>query len=376
MMSREYRGLALFFTLGVSLVDWHRSGFLQREVKYYSRLAEQIGQVTFVTYGGEADKALADSLAGIRVLPNVRGLLPEVFMRQAVRQHRQALSGIGIAKSNQIKGAEAVLQAASLLGARPVIRGGYLLSRFNANRPISPRMQFGLWRREMALFHQAARVFLPTDDDARYARRWYALPAEKVVVLPNYVDTGLFAPRDDVACEPGLVTFVGRLAPQKNLPALLEAMSGIKDVRLRLIGDGPQRAELAELAARHHVRLEMTGVVPHSELPRLLAESDIFVLPSFYEGMPKALLEAMSAGVPVVATQVQGTSALIRHRETGWLCHDTSASCLRQAIESLLHDSRLRAQIGRAGRQFVMQRFSLDRVLSLELAVYREMGLA
>jgi glycosyltransferase involved in cell wall biosynthesis len=121
--------------------------------------------------------------------------------------------------------------------------------------------------------------------------------------------------------------------------------------------------------------MEITGTVEHTALPRLLAECEVFILPSLYEGLPKSMIEAMVAGVPVIATKVQGNVSLIRHRETGWLCEDTSPESLRRGLEALLHDSRLRAQIARIGREFAMKHFSLETVLAREVAVYGEMGL-
>jgi glycosyltransferase involved in cell wall biosynthesis len=375
-MNDRRRGLALFFTLGVSLADWQEAGYLQRELGYYRRLAEHVGPISLVTYGGEEDALLGRQLEGFRVLNNPERLPSEEFMRRAPELYRRELEGLAIHKSNQIKGAHAVIRAAGLTGACTIVRGGYLLSRFVSNRPISTRMRFGLWRRELALFHQAARVFLPTPEDAQYAQRWYALPAGKVVVVPNFVDTDLFRPREDLACEPGLVCFVGRLAPQKNLPALIEAMAGLKGTRLRLIGDGPQREELFKLAQVKDVPIEILGTVPQEDMPALLAECEAFVLPSLYEGLPKSLLEAMAAGVPVVATQVQGSASVIRHRETGWLCEDTTPEALRQGVHTLLRESRLRAKIGRAARRYMIENFSLEGVLAREVAVYKELGLA
>jgi glycosyltransferase involved in cell wall biosynthesis len=376
MTQNNRRGLALFFTLGVSLADWHRAGILQREVSYYQRLSERIGPVTFITYGGEEDLSLAGTLAGIRVLNNPDQLPSGIFVQRAPALYRSQLDGVALVKSNQIKGAQAAIRSAALTGARAVVRGGYLLSRFVSNRPISARARFGLWRRELVMFHQADRVFLPTYEDALYARRWYALPSDKVIVIPNFVDTDLFVPREDVTCEPGLVCFVGRLAPQKNLPALIEAMSGLKNVRLRLVGDGPDREKLLALAAERGVSVEMLGQIPHEDLPPLLAECEVFALPSLYEGLPKVLLEAMATGVPVIATKVQGSASVIRHRETGWLCEDTSPQALRRGLEKLLRDSDLRVRIGQAAREFVIDHFSIESVLAREVAVYEEMGLA
>jgi glycosyltransferase involved in cell wall biosynthesis len=122
------------------------------------------------------------------------------------------------------------------------------------------------------------------------------------------------------------------------------------------------------------VPLEMTGNVPHEALPRLLAECEVFVLPSLYEGLPKALLEAMATGIPVLTTKVQGSGPLIYHRATGWLCEDTSPESLRRGLEALLGDSRLRAQIGRSARRFVTEHFSMESVLAREVRAYQELG--
>jgi glycosyltransferase involved in cell wall biosynthesis len=376
-MKAQYReGMALFFTLGVSLTDWHTAGFLNREVAYYRRLAEAIGPLTFITYGGQEDLEVAASLDGIRVLSNPRRLPPDQFAHQAPSLYRKELAQVAILKSNQIKGAQAVIQTRSLVGGTAIVRGGYLLSRFLGNRSPTLRARFGLWRREMSLFHQADRVLLPTADDARAARRAYRLPRRKVAVIPNFVDTNLFRPRPDVSCVPGLVAFVGRIAPQKNLPALIEAMAGLDNTRLRIIGDGPDREQIERLAQACNVSVEMIGRVSHEQLPDLLAECEVFVLPSLYEGLPKSLIEAMAAGMPVVATRVQGNEAVIRHGETGWLCDDASPESLRAGLAGLLANAYLRAQMGSNAREYAVDHFSLDSVLAREIAIYREMGLA
>ncbi len=370
----QRRGLALFFTLGVRLVDWEKAGFLQSEVKYYCRLSKHVGPITFVTYGSEEDRDLAARLDGIRLITNDHHLPSKTFQRRIPRLCREVLADAALVKSNQIQGAQAALETAALTGAQAVVRGGYLLSRFAGEHESSLPERFSSWRRELAMFHQADRVLLATQDDAIYARRWYSLPSQKVQVLPNFVDTSLFTPREDVACEPGLIGFVGRLMPHKNLPSLIEAMVGLKDARLRLIGDGPQRDALLALASERGVCLEMIGSVPHEELPRLLAECEVFALPSFREALPRTLLEAMAAGLPVLTSAVNGGSAVIQHRENGWLCDDATPASMRRGLETLLRDSRLRTQIGRSARRYVADHFAMETVVAREVAVYQEMG--
>src|SRR5438034_5103100 len=91
-----HSGLVLFFTLGVSLTDWEHTGFLQREVAYYQRLAEHVGPITFVTYGDDSDLMLGQQLDGIRVIANTNRLTPEQFLRKAPKIHREMLAGASI----------------------------------------------------------------------------------------------------------------------------------------------------------------------------------------------------------------------------------------------------------------------------------------
>jgi glycosyltransferase involved in cell wall biosynthesis len=372
-MLKHSNGLALFFTTGVSLANWAEAGLLPRELDYYRRLRAHVGPITFVTYGGEDDAALAPDIPDVRVLSVPKDTPPEVI----IREYRGALGEAAIFKSNQIKGAEAAIHAGRTFGRPAIVRCGYLLSRFlGGSERLSLRVRLGMWRQEWRLFHAATHSFLPSPEDAAYARNRYLVRGSKITILPNFVDTTLFAPMPDATPKPGLIGFVGRLAPQKNLPALLRAVQGLPGASLRVIGDGPDHDHLAALADQLGARVEWCGRRPQADLPRLLAECQVFTLPSFYEGHPKVLLEAMALGLPVVGTPVMGTRPLIAHGRTGWLCADTSAEAIRAGLQALLEDDALRARLGRAARDYVVETFSLESVLAREVATYKELGIA
>ena len=110
------------------------------------------------------------------------------------------------------------------------------------------------------------------------------------------------------------------------------------------------------------------------ELPDILNNADLYVHPSLYEGHPKALLEAMACGLPVVATDVPGTREVISHGETGFLC-GTSASEIRQALVEVLDNQELRARMGANAAKFVQKNASLDHVLELEIGLLEAMEL-
>src|SRR5207244_9575786 len=103
----------------------------------------------------------------------------------------------------------------------------------------------------------------------------------------------------------------GRLVPQKDLETLIRAVAGVpRNLRLCFVGDGPKRGELGRLCTDLGVDCAFAGVVGHGELPEILSRSRCFVLPSRFEGHPKALLEAMAAGLACVASDISGVRDL------------------------------------------------------------------
>lgn len=160
--------------------------------------------------------------------------------------------------------------------------------------------------------------------------------------------------------------FVGRMATVKGLPVLFEALQPVvkafPDFELRLVGDGPQRAEFeAAVRARGLKRnIRFLGALNASEVRAELATADAFVLPSYAEGVPVVLMEAMAAGVPVIATRIAGIPELIADGRSGLLVSPASAPALTTAIENLLAmPTSARAGIIRNARETVEREFNL-----------------
>ena len=180
------------------------------------------------------------------------------------------------------------------------------------------------------------------------------IPAGRVRVIPPGYDPALFAaaPADPF---PGLprprVAYLGRLAPQKDVGTLLAAFARLPaGPQLLLVGDGPDRAALQRLAQRCGGRVQFTGFVPHAQVPAVLQHVDLLVLPSLYEDLSSALIEAMAAGLPVVATRVGGTADLVRHGVNGLLVAPRDPAALAAAISQVLADPVAAARMSAAAR--------------------------
>ena len=159
--------------------------------------------------------------------------------------------------------------------------------------------------------------------------------------------------------------FVGRLAAVKGVPVLFRALTQVasqfSEVKLTLIGDGPERAGLE--AEAHAMGLggmvHFAGYRSQIEVAEALVGADVLVLPSFAEGLPVVLMEAMAARLPVVTTRIAGVPELVEHGISGLLVSPGDANALAEAITRLLGDAALRAQIGAAGRVKVLAEFDI-----------------
>ncbi len=157
--------------------------------------------------------------------------------------------------------------------------------------------------------------------------------------------------------------FVGRLAAVKGVPVLFDALASvIKDrptVLLRLIGDGPERGKLEARAAQMGLgaHVEFCGYQSQAEVAEALSRTDIFVLPSFAEGVPVVLMEALASQVPAVTSRIAGVPELVEDGVSGLLVPPGSPACLATAIDRLLTDEELCKEMGHAGRDKVMSDF-------------------
>ena len=354
--------LALFFTEGVSLKTWSQVGMLERELALYKKLQHRGVQVEFVTYGDRSDLSFADKMPGIGLHANIFQLPTWLYQRSLQTRPPQA----EVFKSNQVSGADVAMDASRQGKAKFIARCGYLLSEFQGQKYgfDSPEARDAR-HLENKIFSRANAVVVTTEVMAQIVRTNYSIPRETIRVIPNYVEVDRFFPQKQQLRNRPRVLFVGRLDKQKNLLAFVRAVFPL-DVEVWLVGYGPQRDQLANETKGSIATFKFFGNMPSGNLPRVMNDCDIFVLPSLYEGHPKAMLEAMACGLPVIGTRVPGTKELIRDGETGLLC-ETDLDSLRAVVERLVGDAQLRQQLGDRARTFVVHNFALDRIAELEL---------
>lgn len=197
-----------------------------------------------------------------------------------------------------------------------------------------------------------------SEDLGRLAVRDYGALPDRVHVVPNGCDASIFHPRDRVAAravldvpdDARLVVYVGRLVAEKGLRELLEAARrlapSVPHLRIALIGEGPMHAELATLAGQCSCEVVFAGAQPPEEVARWMAASDLVTLPSYSEGHPNVLVEALACGRGVVATPVGGIPEVV-DTASGVLVPPRDAVALAEGLRSGLARERDEAALAR-----------------------------
>ncbi|NEO88220.1 MAG: glycosyltransferase family 4 protein [Spirulina sp. SIO3F2] len=187
---------------------------------------------------------------------------------------------------------------------------------------------------------------------------------DKLKIVHCGVEPELFNPVEHQG-EGNRLLYVGRLSAAKGLPVLLESLVSLRSqfpqLQLTVVGDGEDRAELEALTQELGLAgmVNYVGYKSQTEVREVMQQTDVFVLPSFAEGVPVALMEAMAAQVPVVTTRIAGISELVDDGVSGYLVPPGSKTALREAIANLVAKPERRNSFGQAGRAKVEREFDV-----------------
>lgn len=216
----------------------------------------------------------------------------------------------------------------------------------------------------------------------------HRLPAHKFVVIPNGVcmeapsheakieaRTNLLAELR-LPAESRLIGAIGRLWPQKRVDDLIWAAELLKAIRpdahLLIVGDGPRRAAHERFCYKLGVGDRVHFLGRRDDVPTLLHSLDLLWLASEYEGMPNVVMEAMAAGLPVVASDISGNRDLIVTGETGYLVRTGDRAAYAKYADRILSDAALAERLGAAGRERMQKNFSIEQMIDRYVRLYRE----
>jgi glycosyltransferase involved in cell wall biosynthesis len=357
------------------LTTLDRGGAETQVLSLLSRMPRERFDVTVAWLKGRGD--LAPEATGVAVTDELVGRFPGASILSAglrlVHRVRPHILHTHLMKADMVGGALA------RLGAVPIL----VSTKHNEDRHLRfPPM--ALVARGVA--SQADRVVVISGAVSRFIERTMGLSGERTRrILYGYPVNGrpIRGVRDDVIAELGLhrsahiVTMVGRLTRQKGIEDLLHAASflrdAVPDARFLILGQGELRVRLRRTVANLDLRENVRFLGFRRDVPRILAASDLMVLPSHWEGFGLVLLEAMAQGIPVVGTRVGAIPEVVADGETGLLVPPHDAETLATAILRMLTYPAIAREMGRAGRRRLEEHFHIERAVTEHIELYEEL---
>lgn len=231
-----------------------------------------------------------------------------------------------------------------------------------------------------------AHYFANSEAVKTYYEQHIGVPMEKISVITNGIDPAIY---DDADPKPIIrefnfppkrfvVTCVANLAENKGHRYLLEAFESFHqshpEAWLLLIGDGPEKESLRQQIQAYESRKNILFLGVRRDVPNLLAASDAFAMPTLFEGMSNAVLEAMAAGLPVATTDIPENRTIITDQVNGLLVEPAKSQPMQKALETLIADAKLRDRLGGKARRTVDQRFSMPIILQEWRQALRELA--
>ncbi|MCC6166191.1 MAG: glycosyltransferase family 4 protein [Caldilineaceae bacterium] len=241
---------------------------------------------------------------------------------------------------------------------------------FTEGRP--PLQAFAFWVVERTTAAWAARIITVCESDRKAAVRVHVASRERLVTIHNAMPDVDATLRARPGNSPAQLVMVARLSHWKDQPALLHALAGLQDLdwQLEFIGDGPLRGQLEALTQSLGLSARVTFLGSRRDVPERLAAAQLFLLTSKWEGFPRSILEAMRAGLPVVASDVGGVQESVMDGVTGFVIPRGDAARLRECLCMLITSPELRVRMGAAGRARYEEMFTFDRLVERTTQVY------
>ncbi len=344
--------------------------FIESYLKPYARAFERVCYFSYFSESLDEYTHDVGLLAKVRILPGARWH-PWLYSFWIPFRYWHDVRRCNVLRVFQVTGVIPALLAKTLFGIPFVTTYGFWYAKLARSRVR------GWLRSRVAAAGLAAAdgVIVTTPELRSYVAG--RVGSSKVHLVPNGVDTTLFRPVPRSSAPEKTILYVGRLSEEKNLPTLIEATAklvGRFGLRLMLIGEGPVRPALEIQARQLQIPVEFRPFVDHRALPAHFAEADAFVLPSFTEGHPKVLLEAMSCGIPCVASNVSGNRSILSDGQTGLLFDPRDANALADRLERVFGDDEFARRLGERARAEVLARYDLQVLVAREIALVKRVA--
>ena len=365
----------VIFTYGISLKKWDESGILDREMSFYERMSEKYNiNYSFITFGFEDDESYVQRFKGVSIYPAYKYIkfsdnkYLNLFRSFLIPfKLKKQLSGNQLIKTNQLNGGWVGIILKKLLKIPLYTRTGYNLYEFSLYNKKSSfiKLFHYLLTQAALLFSDLYSVTSKTDRD--FLEDKFKI-SKNIEVIPNWV-IEMVHNDFDKRYENKILT-VGRLEKQKNISSLIKSIQG-SEIEIDIIGDGSEKESLVQLSEMLNVKVNFLGKLNFKELNNIYKNYRIFILPSLFEGNPKALLESMSNGCLVIAAYNKNVEEIITNNKNGILYNPEDD--LIKMVKYYLRDKEVSEKIIRNGYQTIEQHNQIENIMESEIFNYKKL---
>ena len=360
---------------------WKDSSALEREVEYFNLLSKNLGCKFFIiTYGNQSDLEYSGLFSGSEIIPiykykkhfnskSLNFLNSLTFPRKIKNIINEE---IHITKQNQLLGSWVSFIFKKITRSKFFIRTGYDMYFFSKAEKKSYIKQKLYMLLTFFSLNSADLYSVTSMADYDFLLRSFNFKRKKLKILRNWVET---SQRINSINRNEKLISIGRLEYQKNYQFLLKELSG-QDIPLIIYGSGSKRDELLKLSKNLNVNLEIIDSISNSELINNLQNVKYFILPSHYEGNPKALLEAMSVGCIVFASNIKNHNEIINHRVNGFL-FDLQRGSLIDVLTQVLNNSKFNNEelelISNNAVKTINDKYSISKIFNEEKNILNDL---
>ncbi len=341
--------VSIFLTYGYSLKTWDETGTLERELKIFKNLENKDIEFTFYTWGDEYDYSLFSGFSNAIIIPIYSKLkffnnkLLRIFQSFIVPfKFRKTISQTDILYQNQLMGSWVPILVRTFFKKPLYIRTGYDMLDF-AIKEEKSYLKIILLRLLTSLAINFSDYFTVTNtsDYKRYKNK-FNLKSKNIEIIPNWVSSSY---ENSIPKYENKVLTVGRLVEQKNYFKLLKDFKQEgQNLELDIVGEGHLYKDLKNFSKKNNLNVSFIGKLEHEALNNLYKNYKYFVTTSMYEGNPKTLLEAMSAGCIVFASNIENHTSIIDNENNGFI-YDHEKENVFKFIKNKINNKKIKDYI-------------------------------
>jgi glycosyltransferase involved in cell wall biosynthesis len=364
--------LAIFLSFKETMKIMRTAGQDGRFINYYLEpYSRAFDHIYIFSYGNETFEF---PFKNVTLVPNRKNTPIYWYNFTLPFAEKEILKTCRVVRLMQFTSIIPAIIAKKLYGIKVIATYGFPYSIFLKVK--KSYLKFALWRLvELLTLKQTDKFIVTYEGNEKFLLK-NGVSKEKVALLPNGVDTSIFRPTDKGFDEKNIrLLFVGRLEVEKNLIGLAQAIASSKYKKalgITFIGKGSLQGEIEKILKDSGIRHKIIPSLPHQELIAHYQQADIFMLPSFAEGYPKVLVEAMACGLPSVVGKYEGYEYVVSDKVNALSC-EHSAKDITAKLDELIENVPLRKIIAKGARKFTEEHNDIKKILQKEIEVIQSL---